>query len=913
MKQLIIIWLVALMLVPFSSIIAQDRQTNTLLLASLLAENEELVKEWVENKVDVFYLNANYSVDTSGLHGLYRFFDEPFGENVSTNLEPFARLKSYIDQNEAAKSQVESGSYPALKECFPELPLSYDEFVNSPKILLTDDMRLCIQLDKWSDFIFRVVDGTILQTYWEEGLFSTSKREALLSAHRILRGQGTPSDSFAIRNLSTIARDLEGQISLMKIRKEGIPYYLYAKLRSCNAFYPRQYVQFVNEDKFILEEITIACFFRKISEDEKSQIQKLWQAIDFRSRSFPERDDETGAPIITNTEGGLTPEEGTSVLSNLTRLSPSTIIIDASAQFLVERTREELVLSFFDQFQKRIDSLEELQYLFDNTYALLSNREILKVPSLGKAWQEAFEMDLRLLPNSFERMVEESPQYAFLKEETAFRLYKFTHGLVKKDSLTLESGLKKLSKKRLEDCKNSLDTSFYLTYRLLEDFRISENGDFLEIKDQMEDLGERAREFFIAIQYQKAPQLFQAVKTSEGNASLADRMENQTQLFFEKEIQVAALFSNIDRDIQGLDRVERPEISEENAAYFQQLLKDYLDKLPANLSQLGSIAKQMVRSAFMFQYFENESQLYADPTYLRLMGVIQGGTDLVGAIESREPSRILISSIQVLQPFFEILQEKEIARIRGLEIEATQKSGPDKVFARVEINRAIHRLEQVEAVSQHLGFYGGFFLDVLSAKTSEDVKAALYRYALPPGSYRLKRESLFSLELGAMPGFYTGVEWVADSTLSNRSMSSGFSVPVGISLSWGRRKSTDLDAKDPYKYVLKGDKAKAKQLKGSSIGLYIPILDLAAPFSYRWQNGFDGGLPDEVYWQQILSPGAYVVWGLKGAPVSISAGAQYLPRLRSISASGNELVDFDAVRAGINVSLDLPLFSIIKR
>ena len=87
------------------------------------------------------------------------------------------------------------------------------------------------------------------------------------------------------------------------------------------------------------------------------------------------------------------------------------------------------MLAFFDQFQQRIDSIVELQYLFSNTHALLLNRDILKVPSLGEAWQQAFEIDLRLLPSSFNRLVDENPAYAGLKEDMGYKLYIYTSSL----------------------------------------------------------------------------------------------------------------------------------------------------------------------------------------------------------------------------------------------------------------------------------------------------------------------------------------------------------------------------------------------------------------------------------------------------------------------------------------------------
>ena len=49
-------------------------------------------------------------------------------------------------------------------------------------------------------------------------------------------------------------------------------------------------------------------------------------------------------------------------------------------------------------------------------------------------------------------------------------------------------------------------------------------------------------------------------------------------------------------------------------------------------------------------------------------------------------------------------------------------------------------------------------VDILTAKEAADVSAIIQQYALPIGSYRMKRHANFSMDINAFPGLYMGME-----------------------------------------------------------------------------------------------------------------------------------------------------------
>jgi len=194
---------------------------------------------------------------------------------------------------------------------------------------------------------------------------------------------------------------------------------------------------------------------------------------------------------------------------------------------------------------------------------------------------------------------------------------------------------------------------------------------------------------------------------------------------------------------------------------------------------------------------------------------------------------------------------------------------------------------------RNLAHYGGFMVDVLSADNAANIKGMvdvlsadnaanikgiIYKYAAPVGSYRVKRQSPFSTSLSAYPGLQTGYERVLNS--DKYGFVTGITAPIGPSLNWGKNKH--------------------------SLSLFIPVIDIGAAFSYRWQNEAEG-FPADIKWEQILSPGAYLAWGIPKAPIAILAGAQYTPKLRKVTEDGSDLQE-NALRFGLSATVDIPIF-----
>ena len=199
------------------------------------------------------------------------------------------------------------------------------------------------------------------------------------------------------------------------------------------------------------------------------------------------------------------------------------------------------------------------------------------------------------------------------------------------------------------------------------------------------------------------------------------------------------------------------------------------------------------------------------------------------------------------------------------------------------------------------------FQDIINASGSQDLSKVIESYALPPGSYKVKRRSSFNIDLNAYFGGYYGVEWTQNENgkynLKKSGMVFGLSAPVGLSFSWaGFVAPQNTGAGDiTLRKTL-------RRFKGTSHTLSLTVIDIGAVVSYRISNSANKPLPEKLKWGQVLSPGAYYRYGLKGTPLCISLGVQYAPLLRTIDNQSFR----NTMRLSAGIMMDLPLFNLYR-
>ncbi|MEM6964113.1 MAG: hypothetical protein AAF573_05050, partial [Bacteroidota bacterium] len=192
--------------------------------------------------------------------------------------------------------------------------------------------------------------------------------------------------------------------------------------------------------------------------------------------------------------------------------------------------------------------------------------------------------------------------------------------------------------------------------------------------------------------------------------------------------------------------------------------------------------------------------------------------------------------------------------------------------------------------------YGTFMAEMINAETSEQVKTILKSTTLPPGSSRIKRETVNSFTINSYLGAGIGRDRllnVPDNLdLAKDAFGASLTVPIGFTYSFS-----------------------PKWLKrNSSFSVHVPLLDLGAITAYRQNpnnaNYSIDNLPD-FSWNNLFSPGAFVIYNFSNSPFSLGVGGQYGPQLREITLNTGEAINVNSWRFPMGfLTIDVPFFNL---
>lgn len=183
-----------------------------------------------------------------------------------------------------------------------------------------------------------------------------------------------------------------------------------------------------------------------------------------------------------------------------------------------------------------------------------------------------------------------------------------------------------------------------------------------------------------------------------------------------------------------------------------------------------------------------------------------------------------------------------------------------------------------------------FINDIAVSKDSDGIAKAIENFALPAGSYAIKRESKFNVSLNSFPGLIIGTEILWKNKIAYGSFSPSFTAPVGISFTWGTKNNR-------------------------SSGLFIPIIDIGAMTRIYLGDNKPANPTAEISkfpefsFLSIFSPGLYYHLGLSKTPISFNFGFQYGPGLREINNNGDSKIH-ESIRIGVGAVLDIPLLNL---
>lgn len=190
-----------------------------------------------------------------------------------------------------------------------------------------------------------------------------------------------------------------------------------------------------------------------------------------------------------------------------------------------------------------------------------------------------------------------------------------------------------------------------------------------------------------------------------------------------------------------------------------------------------------------------------------------------------------------------------------------------------------------------------FINDMAKAENSDDVKDAIQAFALPAGSYSLKRQQKFTFSVNSYPGIMGSFETTWKNKTAYLTGTPSFTAPVGLNLCWSAP-------------------------RGMSHSIFVPVIDVGAftrmyLFSSKIDPANTGStemakLP-EFSFMNLFSPGVYYALGFRKTPLSLYTGIQWGPYLREVKKEEGEVKtvnNYNSMRISVGLVLDIPLWNI---
>lgn len=553
--------------------------------------------------------------------------------------------------------------------------------------------------------------------------------------------------------------------------------------------------------------------------------------------------------LIKNIEKAV-PSKNTSLAEGLT---VSTKLIDATAKFLVDRTKQELTITFFQKFKEKLNSDRILEFDLENqnikfniklkellphTYLLLDSKDFFDIPSLGKTWTTAFKKDIKNLPKTFEKKIKENQKF---RQTQRGKLIISSFDIISKikqgqhpSSIITDLG------DDFNDYTNRGIDLYYGFLQLLSDNLYTYNDQGVRKWITLNDLKTFTKEdkkYVLALIFRKGI-----------HSKLFD-------------------FIQINSSTTLTSFVTNP--NENNIHKFQKLVEKTINSFKTVKSSLIN-AKNEIDNTTGFQKYTK----YIESVYNLIENTVENTNKLVGN-NNYYTSNYYTIYRPIAQSILELnnsINEKNYGETLLLTV---------KLFSQIPHKQS----DSFKDFTKKFTYYGNFLVDIIEASkddSSETIKKIINNYALPVGSYRIKRAYTSSWDVSAYPGLYLGYEFS-----NSKSLNFGVTAPIGFSYSWRNSNKEEFS---------------------SSSSIFISALDIVAPFSYRFSNDKAEGLPNNIKWSQIFSPGIFYVYGFKNSSLAISSGLQWTPQLREINTVSDNVLRFH-----IALTVDIPIFNLSKK
>ncbi|MFK7797188.1 MAG: hypothetical protein AB8E82_07015 [Aureispira sp.] len=527
------------------------------------------------------------------------------------------------------------------------------------------------------------------------------------------------------------------------------------------------------------------------------------------------------------------------------------LFVAGLADFLVQRTKEELHIAFFKDFNKKIKESEELQILFPQTTEtiLTIESEIYRFNAFWEALRESFIQDLEVLPESLSNYFQQSskikdPLVRVLGAD-CFEIISMLK--LKRPPMDIIEYLgERALIHTLEIEGNDQLADFQATLKLIHLF--SESMEYIDKSKYWvnpEQFGDMLRDtlqtdFFLGLVYQKGKDL------KVGPSTLGTYMTTMRGDKLAIQLFLRTLRKFIEEGHLLFGQVQETNRKQKNASRGNGQPMTKTEK-NHNFYSFAEKTINLIDYALKIQrHFVPDSLLQQQSMYDDYIGSARSINKMIYDIQEQKYAVAIIEAIQVIE-----------------------KLTPDSVL---------------QCEQKLLMKYGSFIAMAVRATTPKEVSQAIEAFALPPGSAAIKKFSDFSIAINAYVGLSGGYEYLDG---MEQTPYYAIATPIGISASWGFR-----DA--------------------GSLSIFASILDIGALTAFRFDPNnanTTNPLPD-LKFENVFAPGAYLIYGVPKYPLSIGIGGQIGPNLRTVTGVNGAVMQTSGFRLGAFITVDIPITNI---
>ncbi len=582
--------------------------------------------------------------------------------------------------------------------------------------------------------------------------------------------------------------------------------------------------------------------------------------------------------------------------------------IDAIATVVANRFKEELTIAFLEGLRDELREEEDLSKLFPNALNVLLNEDVFKVNLWLTTFRGGLDEDLRNLPSNVPDLIDILDK----------RIVRDPGGITTEDLAIIKS----LYKSSFELLTNSQQS--YIGVNNIFD-AITTNIDTI-ISNSEQKLGwENAKHaFYIS-------DLFLNELGNSAKNDWASRLA-LNKLLSDKNTLKAFLGFTIEKYKKELSERIIVIKGDENSAKEIDLYSflndnENIERVEAILNYVSSLSNKIIEIQTSINDLRSRGR-NSKLVFNDYIPLIEKGFQGIQIIIDEEWLKTFNVESEQLSEFGEYVAKVETVFTFS---KSLKEAIDDKQYSKVLVSLLdfIPEFFEQEDLDKSIFFaqfvkYTNLAISLSSAQSSEELVTVIESAALPVQSYRLKRNSGFSITLNAYAGGFYGVERLREDQVANKSSDLlGFTAPIGIGLNWAlrtnKRKPGDIPSRINIKTEKNGDKVikvekELRYYSKHSFSFFVSIIDVGALAAFRLTD--DQTPVDKIQFQNILAPGAHVMFGLWNTPLSVGLGIQYGPELREVTASEDALtptIESSAWRYGASLTVDIPLLQIYRK